>query len=383
MAPSRYNEFKEYLKEKTEADKKERYKKLATEPLGGIINSFLSYRMETKARSTVCNDRKRIRQILRDLTPEGSNFENITFKQFLKSNGGTKGLQKKLSSLQTFYMKKFVEGGKLSKNYVSTLFSICNPFFSKYLGLDVKVKYIGKEKRYYTRIKLSQINKTIHHINEKYRLLLEIENDEKNKQNIRIKWALERFLIQTMKYTWARSIEIQNLNMEDMNKMEKTKILHLKSEKRKKNPKEFQHQPVLDQYIEEWQLYKKYRCTNDVSDKSPAIVSLRGNRIDRSTIRRYLRKNRNELGYGDWFTIHNIRRSMNTLATHVFNNKKVAQIHLGDISEKIGEEHYNIPDFEDRRKELERLYRTEDIAGEQLTPMELRTADKYGDMAYV
>jgi site-specific recombinase XerD len=384
MATSRNNQFREYLKNKPKDGNIKRYKDMGEEPLKIIIQSFLDEREKKKASTTVKNYRKCITLLLKDLLPPKKNLDGTTFNEFLNFHGDQTKLGKTIEELKDFYLLELVANHKLRKNYVSTLFSVCNPFFNEYLGLNFKIKHIGKSKdTYYTRIKLSEINNILNHIDEKYRLKLQFEENDRKKQDIRKKWALDRFLIQTMKFTWARSIEIQNLNMADMNAMEKNLILHLRSEKRKKNPKEFQDIPVLEEYAEEWRLYKQYRCTLNEKDDAPAIVSLKGNRIDTSTIRRHARNLGKETGYDGRLTCHNIRRSMNTLGEKVFENKKVAKIHLGDKNDKIRYDHYNIPDYDDRRNELMRLYSIEDLPGEQLTPMELRKKESIGDIAYV
>lgn len=73
---------------------------------------------------------------------------------------------------------------------------------------------------------------------------------------------------------------------------------------------------------------------------------------------------------------------MHTLCRHTANNRMIAQVQLGDVSTKIADEHYNIPDTEMIKEELEKVYRCENIPGEQITTMEQKLVKFPEDRGY-
>jgi len=374
----RFKEYVEQQKQKVGEHKEKRHRTLANETLDMVITRFLEYRtdVEKVAEVTVRGNKSKISLLLGDLLPKNKALTDVTLSQFLAYLEKNDGIENTLNKVKEFYQQET----ELGHNTIAGLINLCNPFFNRYLELPVKVKTMGKKATYKKRAKVSEIDQLLHHIDQKYRLKIQLTDDEKKKQLFRMKWAFERIIITTEKYTWARSIEICNITKQDIIEMRKTNTLRLRSRKRDKNPEVYQTPYVPDEYIKEWDIYERYRPVNQDTEK--AIIRPDGTEMNTRSIRRVFQINREDLGLGDHLTSHNVRRSMHTLARSVINNKKIAQLQLGDISSKIADTHYNIPDPELIQYEMKRLYETGNLPGETPTPLEHENMEKRGDMAY-
>lgn len=383
--------FREYQKNKEknkEVVKKEVFEQCKNLLISEVIGNWIDYRskIEKHDPDTIDVQARKLKQILRDFEVD---IENITLGQFIRKLGGVGNLQKTLESYKQFHLnrlndKSIPAESKLGHNSICSLLRPVNPFFERYLGLDIHLPTMGHKRTYRERVKLADLNKIIDYMDNTHLLKIKLAKTEQKKELIRKRWALERITIQSVKYLWARTKELSegNLTLGDIRQMKKTGRLPLHTRKRTSNPLPFQQPVVVDDFLEEWKLYENYRDSNDWSDDAPAIVSIGGEAIKRRWVREVFQKYRIELGLSDCITPHNVRRSMHTLCRSLCNNRMIAQIQLGDVSQKIADEHYNIPDTELIKKELENLYHCKNIPGEQKTPMELKQNEKGGDMAY-
>lgn len=391
MATSRTIAFRDYQQNKEKYEKvgeQKRFISYQQTCLESIIEDWAIHRktVEKLSKDTVRGSRRKIRQLLREL---GIDLK-INLQDLLDCYENTEGLKNHIKEYQKFLLhtlkdKSIPIDQKLNYNGIASLFTPVNPFFEKYLGLDIHTPALGKKKTYATRTTLSQINKILEAINNKWHLKILLCNTEKKKEEFRKRWALERITLCSLKYLWARGIELTEgrLTIEDIKIMKKTGRLPLHNRKRINNPMPYQQPVVVDDFVKEFENYEKFRDSNDWSDEAPAIVQVNkeGKAITRKWIGRFIRGYRRELDLGDHITPHNIRKSMHTLCRSVVTNRMVAQIQLGDVSTRIADEHYNIPDKEIIKHELEKVYSCESLPGEIKTPMEL-SKKLEGDPAY-
>jgi site-specific recombinase XerD len=369
--------FQEYLKKKESFKcENKRYKSYWKKTLEENLQAFLQYReiIEKRAETTLDGDKRKLKRLFKFLT--NKKLTKITLEELVCD---TESFQEKLTELK----KYLLEETEYSRNYVSGILAHINPFFKTFLQLDIHISAPAKKSGSFKRIRISEIDKFINHINKTYQIKIQTTNNQRCKQRYRRDWARERFVILTMKYTWARSIEICNIQIQDLNEMMKTSKIHLRSRKRDNNPKEYQDPSVPTEYLKEWEIYKRFRDSSDWSDDAPAITN-NAKGIETRYIRYLLgRKYKGTIVLPDDFTCHNIRRSMHTLARHVFNNPKIAQLQLGDVSSDIANKHYNIPDSSLIQSELSKLYHSDHIPGEEELPEELNEKVNWGDYSYV
>lgn len=371
------------------------YEKLKHLELDQVINKWCKWKKEVEKHEpeTISNNRRKLIQVFRDIDID---IKKTPLKELLDDEEDLEKLRNKLKDYKEFHLsrlrdKSIPETEKLKHNSIASLFSPVNPFFEKYLGMPkekIHINTIGKKTVYKQRVTMDQVNKLIESIDTECHLKINLTNSEKKKMEYRKRWATERTAVIFLKYLWTRSKEITegNITMKDIKIMKETNCLPLHTKKRLNNPKPFQQPVVLKEVIEAWNIYEKYRDSSDISDNAPAIVQVnkQGKAIRREWLRDIIKKHRRAANLPEYITPHAIRAGMHTLLRSKCNNKKIAQIHLGDVSSKVADSHYNIPDAEMIREELEKMYRSDDIVpGERKTPMEKQKSSSYsGDMAY-
>jgi len=368
--------FQEYLhKKKSFKCGQKRYMAYTDKSIRDLVDLFLEYRIvvEKCAKSTVDGDKRKLRRLFGFLVD--GDVDDATLFDVIGDD--PERFQDTLSELKQYLLRET----EYSQNYVSGLMTVTNVFFKRFLQMDVGVAIPAKTATSFERVKIGDIDTFLNHINKKYSFKLGLSDSDEEKQGLRRNWAVERFIVLTMKYTWARSIEIRNMLVKDALQMEKTGVLLLRSHKRENNPKEYQSVVVPEAFVREWQLYKEFRDSSDWSDDAPAITRHQ-EPVKTRFIRYLMHKYDKELVLPKDFTCHNIRRSMHTLARHVFHNPKVAQLQLGDVSSKIADTHYNIPDVSLIRSELDRLYQSDHIPGENCIPSEITKNIQWEDMSY-
>lgn len=363
--------------QKTKTEQKQ-YQQQKKNTLETTINNWATYRktIENRDLDTITVQTRKIKQILREI---GINIQETTLEQFYNKYGKTKGINKLLNNYKNFHIDKYnnksiPQNQKLQWNSISNMITPINPFFEKYLGLKIHIKNPGKKRTYQQRTKLSDINKILDYIDDKWDLKIKLAETEPRKTEYRKKWATERITICALKYLWTRGKEITegNLTLADIQTMKKTSRIPIHTRKRQNHPEPFQQPVIPDEFLTEWINYEKYRDTNNNNPTSPAIVQVNkeGTAITRKWIRNIIKHYRRELDLPEYITPHNIRRSMHTLCRTMTNNRMIAQVQLGDISNKIADDHYNIPDTEMIKEELNRLYQCDHLPGETKTRME-------------
>lgn len=385
-----FREYKENIKEKEEK-KQEIFEKNKDRTLSEVINHWYDYKLNVQKHDldTADNQRRKLRQIFKDLE---ININTTTLGKFIEQHGGPKKITKLLEEYKKFYIarlndKNIPDSEKLQYNAIASLITPVNPFFEHYLGLKIHVKTLGKKQISKTLVRLDDINKLLRHINDFWGLKIKLADSEEKKIEYRKRWALERIVVNCSKFLWVRGKEIteDRLSLADIKEMKRSGKLPLHTRKRTNNPKEFQQPVVVNDFLIEWEMYEPYRDSSDTSDSAPAIVQVNshGQAIKRRWIRKVFQRRRQEAGLPEYLTQHRVRASMHTLCKTMINNQKIAQIQLGDVSSKIADDHYNIPDTELIRQELERFYKCDRIPGDKKTPMEDEsTSDAQGDMAY-
>jgi len=379
MENSITQEFWEYQNQtKNINPKQKQYQQQKHNTLKQVLQNYKKHRryIEKRDQDTYKTQHRKLKQIFREI---GINIDNTTLEQFYKQNNKDQGIQKLLDNYKNFHIdrynnKSIPQTEKLSWNSISNLITPLNPFFEKYLGLKIHITNPGKKPTYKPRTKLREINQILDYIDNKYKLKIKLADTPKKQTEYRKRWATERITISALKYIWTRGKEITegNLTLKDITHMKKTSRIPLHTRKRQNQPLPFQQPVVPDDFLQEWDNYEQYRDTQNKDPDSPAIIQVnkQGKPITRKWIRRILRRYRRELDLPEHITPHNIRRSMHTLCRTMSPNRMIAQIQLGDISHKIADDHYNIPDTEMIKQELNRIYTTDNIPGETPTRME-------------
>jgi len=343
-----------------------------------VIENWCIYRekIENRDPDTIGPQRRKIKQIFREL---GIDIKKTTLEKFYNKYGKSKGITKLLNNYKNFHINRYNNKSiplseKLEWNSISNMITPLNPFFEKYLGLKVHISNPGKKRTYQPRTKLHEINKILDYIDDKWSLKIKLASNERKKIEYRKRWAVERISVSALKYLWTRGKAITEgyLTIADINHMKKHGRIPLHIRKRLNNPEVFQQPVVPDEFIQEWTLYEKYRDSNDYSPNAPAIVQInkQGKAITRKWLRGKVKDYRRELDLPEYITPHNIRRSMHTLCRAVTPNRMIAQVQLGDVSHKIADEHYNIPDTDMIKDELNKMYLCDSLPGETKTRIE-------------
>ena len=390
---SRHNQFRDYQNQKQieKRPKTPKYKTQRQQTLATIIDQWKQHRIHNQgiSKDTMVVQRRKIRQLLRET---GFPPDTTTLDQLLKKTNGPKGLQNLIEQYKQFLLsqdknKNIPTSEKLGYNGIACMMIPVNPFFKHYLQLPIHIKNLAKKRVYHQRITLSQIDQILNYIDQRYKLRIMLAKTPVQKKTLRKRWSTERISVCAVKYLWTRGKEIteNHLTLQDINIMKATNRLPLHSRKRNNHPTVFQQPVVTDDFIQEWNIYEHYRDSNDNKPNAPAIVQVnrQGKAITRKWLRTLFKQYRRELGLPEYITPHNIRRSMHTLMRSMTPNQMIAQVQLGDISTKIADESYNIPDTSIIKEQLERLYHCDTLPGEKKTPMETQKEENSGgDMAY-
>lgn len=389
---NRHNQFREYQQIKQNKKTTPLYKKQRHQKLDTLIEQWKQHRLQVQglSKDTMGPQTRKIKQLLREI---GYPPETTTLDKLLKENNGPKGLQQLIEQYKKFLLsqdrdKNIPTTEKLGYNGIACMMIPVNPFFQHYLQLPVHIKNLAKKRVYHERITLSQIDKILSYIDQRYKLRILIATTPQQKKTLRKRWSTERISICAIKYLWTRGKEIteNHLTLSDIETMKSTNRLPLHSRKRNNQPLVFQQPVVTDDFLKEWSIYEHYRDSNDNNPNAPAIVQVnkQGKAITRKWIRDLFKQYRRDLNLPEYITPHNIRRSMHTLMRTVTPNQMIAQVQLGDVSTKIADESYNIPDTSIIKEQLEKLYHCETLPGEKKTPMEINPEEQNGgDMAYV
>jgi len=388
-----FREFRKHLQEREADNKKTRFEQNKDLPMIKVIDNWHIWKLNVLKhdKDTVDCNRRKIKQLFVEIDID---LESTTLQELIDQFDGVEGLKSIILELREFHKERIKDSSipnndKLKWNSIAALFASVNPFFRSYLGLEMKFPSMSKKESNFQRVKLSDITKLLESCDNYWNIKIKLAKTDRKKQEYRKRWAVQRITIELLKYSWARTKAISEnyLSLGDIRTMKKTGFLPLHIRKRLNNPEQFQKPMILDEFIIEWNRYEKYRDSTDWSDSAPAIVQVNSNGrpITRKWIRKIFRDLRRDAGLPDNITAHNIRRSMNTLASSVMGNSKVADLQLGDKDPKVIKTHYNIPDATMRKMELEKLYNSDDqVPGETLTPMETKKTNNFEeDMAYV
>lgn len=298
---------------------KKTFEYYSTLTIDELFEEFAAWmKQQDYSRETIMGKKKKVRKFFRDT--------QITLQD----------VTEEVRETHKAYLLDELGKGTYKRNYIRSILNDSNVFFKSFLGrTDLHVGSIDGEEISIDRLTREDIDKMLDEI-------------DKRDDISRAKQALHRILVVSLWDELPRIGELHRLTLGDI--QEVTRKITFHSKKRDRVPAHLRYPFMTEEFLKEWNLYRKYRDSDDWTDSAPAFVQVKtqGKVMSAKFVNRMLKDYASRAGINKRITCHLMRKSGGTELA--MKNPKLAQGQLGHKSPLITLKHYVCPNDDDKRR---------------------------------